>query len=208
MGSIIDGLVGLPPWVVLALVFLLPALEAAAFLGLVIPGETAVIVGGVVAHGGALPLWAVAVAAVAGASVGDQVGYLVGRHYGRSLLDRLPGRARRSGAVDRALALLGRRGVLAVVTGRWVAALRALVPGLAGMSGMGRWRFTVANLAGGAVWAVTMALAGYAAGASYRMLERRLGLGSEIVLGLLVAAALAWAVHSRRSADRGSAAPQ
>jgi len=199
MGSLIDTLLGLPPWMVLGLVFLLPALEAALFLGLLIPGESAVIVGGVVAHGGALPLWAVALAAVAGAALGDQVGFVVGRRYGDRMLTRVPGRMRRSGAVDRALGLIGRRGALAVVIGRWVAALRALVPGLAGMSGMGRLRFTVANVAGGTLWAVTMAVAGYLAGASFRVLEHRLGLGSEAVLALVVVGLVLWGLHVRRA---------
>lgn len=182
----------------LALVFALPALEASVFVGLVIPGEVAVLVGGVVAHGGSLPLWAVIAAAVAGAALGDQVGFLIGRRYGSRLVDRLPGRVRRSGEVDRALRLVRRRGAVAVVLGRWVAALRALVPGVAGMSGMPRGRFTAANVAGGALWAGVVAVAGYAAGASYRVLERRLGIGGEVILGLVVVAVAVWVVRSRR----------
>ena len=51
-------LAGLPPVLVLILVFVLPALESSTPLGLVVPGEVAILVGGLVAHGGALPLWA------------------------------------------------------------------------------------------------------------------------------------------------------
>lgn len=186
MDAVVDAVVGLPPWLVLGLVFLLPALEASVFVGLVVPGEIAVVIGGVVAHGGGLPLWAVIVAAVAGAVSGDQVGYLVGRRFGAGLLDRLPGKVRRSGEVDRALDVLRRRGAPAVALGRWVAALRALVPGPAGMSGMRRLPFTVANVAGGALWASTVAVLGYLAGASYRVLEERLGLGGGVAFGVVV----------------------
>ncbi len=200
VSALVDAVVALPPWLVLSLVFLLPALEASAFVGLVVPGETAVIVGGVVAHGGGLPLWSVVVAAVAGAAVGDQVGFAVGRRYGPALLERVPQRMRRSGEIDRALALVERRGALAVVLGRWVAALRALVPGTAGMSGMARVPFTVANVTGGALWATAVAVAGYLAGASYRVLERRLGLGSEIVLAVVLVAGALWLLRSRRRA--------
>lgn len=199
MSVLINAILGLPPWLVLALVFTLPALEASTFVGLLIPGETAVLVGGVVAHGGSLPLWAVVVAAAAGAVSGDQVGFLLGRRYGLSLMDRLPGRIRRSGEVDRALGLVRRRGAVAVVLGRWVAALRALVPGAAGMSGMSRGRFTLANMVGGALWAGVVATAAYAAGASYRVLEHRLGLGGEVVLGVVVVVVAVWVVRSRRS---------
>lgn len=201
MDAVVGAVVGLPPWLVLGLVFLLPALEASTFLGLVVPGEVAVLVGGVVAHGGGLPLWTVIVAAIAGAVTGDQIGYLVGRRFGPDLIARLPARAQRSGEVDRALDVLRRRGAPAVALGRWVAALRALVPGLAGMSGMRRLPFTVANVLGGALWASAVAVLGYLAGASYRALEQRLGLGSEIALGVFVLLALVvwWRVRRRRA---------
>ncbi|MGR6320454.1 DedA family protein [Micromonospora soli] len=202
MDRLLNLLVALPPALVLALVFLLPALEASTFLGLVVPGEIAVLIGGVLAHEGRLPLWAVIVAAVAGAALGDQVGYLVGRRYGRRLLDRVPRRVARSGELRRALDLLRRRGAMAVVLGRWAAALRALVPGLAGMSGLPRRAFTVANVAGGALWAATVAVLGYLAGASYRLLERRLGWGGEAVLALVLLLVVVRVIRARRLAAR------
>lgn len=200
MSAILDAIASLPPALVLLLVFLLPALEAALFVGLVVPGETAVLIGGVVAHTGGLPLWTVIAAAVTGAAVGDQVGFHVGRRYGHALLERLPRRLSRPPDVERALSLIRRRGAMAVVLGRWAAALRALVPGLAGMSGMSQRTFTVANVAGGAVWATGVAVAGYLAGASYRVLERRLGLGSEIVLAVVVVLVVVAVVRARRRA--------
>ncbi|WP_073836210.1 DedA family protein [Micromonospora sp. CB01531] len=202
MDRLLNLLVALPPALVLALVFLLPALEASTFLGLLVPGEIAVLVGGVLAHERRLPLWAVIVAAIAGAALGDQVGYLVGRRYGRRLLDRVPRRFVRSGELQQALDLLRRRGALAVVLGRWAAALRALVPGLAGTSHMPRRTFTVANIAGGALWSATVAVLGYLAGASYRLLERRLGWGGEVVLAVVVLLVLVRVVRSRRAARR------
>lgn len=206
MDRVLNVLVALPPALVLALVFLLPALEASTFLGLVVPGEIAVLVGGVLAHEGRLPLWAVMVAALAGAAVGDQVGYRVGRRHGRRLLARTPRRFVRSGELRRALELVRRRGATAVVLGRWAAALRALVPGLAGLSGIPQRTFTLANLTGGALWAVTVALLGYLAGASYRVLERRLGWGGEAVLGLVVLLVLVRVVRARVVARRERAA--
>jgi membrane protein DedA with SNARE-associated domain len=92
LGQVVDRILGLHGWAVLAVVFLAPALEASAFLGVVIPGEIAVLLGGVLAfeHRASLP--AVLGAAVAGAIVGDSVGYLVGRRWGRRLLDGSVGR--------------------------------------------------------------------------------------------------------------------
>ena len=77
---------------VLALAFAFPALEASAFAGFVFPGEIAVILGGVAASRGTVPLWAVIAAAVAGAIIGDSAGYLIGRRWGTDLLHGTLGR--------------------------------------------------------------------------------------------------------------------
>lgn len=200
--SIVAALTGLPWWLVLGCVAALPALEASALLGVVVPGETAVVAGGVAASAGVVPLWAVVVAAIGGAVVGDQVGYSIGRRYGPGLVRRLPRRLADSAALERALDLVRRRGVLAVVLGRWVATLRALVPGAAGMSGLSRTRFTLANLAGGVVWASAVAVAADLAGASYPILEHRLGAAGLAVL-VVVLLLLVWYVARGRRRTRG-----
>jgi membrane-associated protein len=202
VNAVFDWLAGLPNWLVIAVVALLPALEASTFLGLVVPGETAVIIGGVVAHAGGLPLWAVMVAAALGAVVGDQVGFLVGRRYGPGMLERLPRKLRSPEHIGRTLDLIARRGAFAVVLGRWTAAFRALVPGIAGMSKMRRVEFTIANVVGGVVWAVLVAGGGFLAGASYRVLEQRLGLVSGLLLavfvGVIVVVVIRYRRHHRR----------
>src|SRR5947209_3789361 len=82
----------MPPFLALALVFLLPALEASAFVGVVVPGEIGVILGGVLANQHKLPLVTVLIAGIVGAILGDSVGYFVGKRYGESLLSRIPNR--------------------------------------------------------------------------------------------------------------------
>jgi len=57
VGSLTDWILSLPGWLVLTLVFAFPALEASAFVGFIFPGEIAVILGGVVASQGRVPLW-------------------------------------------------------------------------------------------------------------------------------------------------------
>ncbi|WDZ83392.1 DedA family protein [Micromonospora cathayae] len=197
MDRVLTVLAGLPPVLVLVLVVVLPALESSTLLGLVVPGELTVLVGGVVAHAGGLPLWAVIAAATLGAAVGDQVGYRIGRHYGPALLARAPRRLRRSGELDRARALIARRGAGAVLVGRWVAVLRALVPTVAGISGMRRSTFTVANVTGALLWAATVAVTGYLGAASYRYLEQRLRIGGEVLLAVAVVAVVGWVVRRR-----------
>lgn len=196
-------LVGLPPLLVLTLVIVLPALESSTLLGLVVPGETAILIGGLVAHGGALPLWAVVAGGAFGACLGDQVGYALGRRYGPSVLDRAPRVLRRRVDLRRARRLVARRGAWVVVTGRWVAVLRTVVPLIAGAGGM-RWPlFLRANLLGGLLWATAVATLGYLGAASYHYLERELGIGEWALLALVgaVVALRMWRVR-REPASR------
>ncbi|SEP64633.1 DedA family protein [Microlunatus flavus] len=184
MTQVVQVLVGLPPWLVLLVAAALPALEASAFVGLVVPGETAVFVAGVVAHGGRLDLAAVIAAAAVGAVVGDQVGYRLGRRFGPGLVDRLPGRLRPRAAY--VTDLVGRRGRWAVLLGRWTALLRALVPGVAGASAMRERDFTLANVAGGLTWAGVVASLGFGAGAAYASVLKQVDHASELALGAVV----------------------
>lgn len=194
----LEFLEGLPPAVVLGFAFLIPALEASTLLGVVFPGEVAILVAGAAAHAGALPLWAVVAAAVAGAVVGDTVGFALGRRYGDALVERLPRRLVRPDAIARTRALIHRRGGTAVFVGRFTALFRALVPGLAGASGVG-WRvFVPFNVAGGTLWAAGVAVLGYLAGAGLRTAEQRLGLASEAVLAVAVVAGVAVLLVRRR----------
>lgn len=195
----------LPPGVILCLAFALPAAEASIFLGVLVPGETAVLVAGVLAQAGVLPLWAVMVAAVAGAVAGDQVGFWVGRRYGHGLLERMPDWLRRRSHPEKVLALVRRRGLLTVMLGRWTASLRALVPGIAGMSGLRPRTFGVGNTVGGAIWGVTVAMIGYLAGVGYGQIERRLNVGGGLALGGLLLVVLVVSLIKRwrrRARDR------
>src|SRR6185312_11596737 len=101
----VDGLVEhilrLPPWLALLIVFAVPALEASVFLGFVFPGEIACLLGGVLAFESKLQLWLVIVVAIAGAVVGDSVGYFVGARFGDVLLGKLPERFVKPEHVDR-----------------------------------------------------------------------------------------------------------
>jgi len=196
VASVTDRILSLPGWLVLALVFAFPALEASAFAGFIFPGEIAVILGGVAASRGTVPLWAVIAAAVAGAIIGDSVGYLIGRRWGTHLLHgtlgRLPViRTHLDQRLDSARAYVQRRQGSAVFFGRFTAALRVLVPGLAGMSEVHYPTFLVYNVAGGALWGSGFAIVGYVAGASYHRVEHIAGQAGLILLGLIVAGLIA-----------------
>jgi undecaprenyl-diphosphatase len=196
VASVTDRILSLPGWLVLALVFAFPALEASAFVGFVFPGEIAVILGGVAASRGTVPLWAVIAAAVSGAIIGDSTGYLIGRRWGTHLLHgtigRLPViRTHLDKNLDSARAYVQRRKGSAVFFGRFTAALRVLVPGLAGISEVHYPTFLVYNVAGGALWGTGFAVLGYVAGASYHRVEHIASQAGLILLGLIVAGLIA-----------------
>jgi membrane protein DedA with SNARE-associated domain len=80
MDAVAENILHVPAWAVYVLVFLIPALEASAFVGFVFPGEIACLLGGVAAFQGNASLTAVIVVAVLGAIIGDSIGYAIGRH--------------------------------------------------------------------------------------------------------------------------------
>src|SRR5204862_8161818 len=137
-GGITDWIPGLHGWVALAIVFLIPALEASVFLGFIFPGEIAVILGGVLAFEGRIPLAGAILAAVLGAFVGDTIGFEVGRRWGDGFIarvSRLPVVGKHAEKhLGSARDYLNRKGGRAVVIGRFTAAFRVMVPGLAGIS--------------------------------------------------------------------------
>jgi membrane protein DedA with SNARE-associated domain/membrane-associated phospholipid phosphatase len=186
-----EWILSLPPWLVVTLVFLFPALEASAFVGFVVPGEVAVILGGVVAYQGRAPLWAIIVAGVSGAIVGDSVGYLIGRRWGSRLLKGSIGhlpiiRRHIDEHLESARAYVRRRKGGAVFFGRFTAALRVLVPGLAGMSDVHYPTFAAYNVASGVLWGSLFAALGYVAGASYQRVEKIAGRIGLLLLALIV----------------------
>jgi membrane-associated protein len=196
--TIVTKIQNLPAVLVVTLVFLLPALEASVFVGVVFPGEVVVLVGGVAASNGKVSLLAVLIAACLGAVLGDQVGYVVGREWGARILQRIPDRFLDSDRLENAQRFIRRAGAKGVVVGRWTAALRAFVPGLAGMARMHYPRFLAANILGGVGWAVACTILGYLAGAHFHTVEKALGNASSALLALIAVALVVRYVVQRR----------
>jgi len=171
--------------------------EAAIFLGFVFPGETAVVLGGVIASRGNVQLEVLMAVVVVAAIVGDTVGYTVGRTLGPRLLEAKLLRKRRR-SLDRAVEYVRRRGAFAVFFGRFTAFLRAVVPGLAGASGMHYPTFLAANAAGGLIWGTLFCLLGYLAGNAYKTVEHYASWASYALLALVVVGYAVVLVRSRR----------
>lgn len=135
--------------------------------GVPIPGETALITAAVLASRGKLSIELVIVLAAAGAIVGDNIGYLIGRKGGRWILER-PGRFHRQrlDVLRTGEPFFKRHGPKAVYFGRFVLGLRVWASWLAGATRM-HWRsFVVWNALGGISWAVAIGLLAYFLGSS------------------------------------------
>jgi len=202
MSSLLERLLAVPTWTVLLVVGLVVFAEDALFVGFVLPGETAAILGGVAARLGHVPVTAVFAVVAVAAVVGDSVGYEIGRHFGPRILGLRVLQSRRP-QLDRAQDLLARRGGPAVFLGRWVAFFRAVMPALAGSARMRYPVFLAFNAAGGITWAAVTVGVGYLAGASYARVEKLVGRGSALVVAVVVLTAIIiWRVRRHRSESR------
>lgn len=209
MTGFIDGLMNVSPLVAYIAVFCLVFAEDALFIGFVIPGETAAVLGGVVASRGEVQLGAMMALVVAAAIVGDSVGYEVGKHLGSRIL-KTRALARHSEKLQNAQDLLRRRGGSAVFLGRFTAFFRAVMPALAGTSRMPYGRFLAYNAAGAVVWGIGFVLLGFLAGNSYEAVAQAAGRDIAVVIAAVAVVALvAWHFRSRRRRlDRRAAGRQ
>lgn len=199
MSSLLHGVLGLHGWTAYLVVGALCFGEASFFVGFLLPGETAVVLGGVLASFHHVSLVRIVLLVVICAIAGDSVGYEVGRRFGPGLLRSLPSKARRGAEVGRKF--LQRRGGPAVFLGRFTALFRAVIPGVAGMSAMRYRMFLFWNALGGLCWGIVFTLAGYFAGKSYARVISVAGSASTSII-VLVAVALATFVVWRRAHER------
>jgi membrane protein DedA with SNARE-associated domain len=176
-------LVQFGPWAVFTLV----ALESA---GIPLPGETILVTAAVLAgrtHEGSIV--EIIACAAAGAIIGDNIGFWVGREFGLGLLIRHGGRI----GLDEDKLKLGqylflRFGGAIVFFGRFVAVLRAFAAVLAGVNNLAPWRFFLYNAAGGIVWATIFGLGGYVLGAEFHKIAGPVAMaGLAVALGLIFA---------------------
>ena len=160
--------------------FLLVMFEAS---GVPLPGETALIAGAVLASQGKLEIYFVIALAAAGAIIGDNMGYAIGRRGGRRLLER-PGRfeKQRHRVLETGEPFFEKHGPKAVFFGRWILGLRVWASWLAGITHM-PWRsFVFWNAAGGITWATTIGLLAYFIGDRIGAIIRDVGLVALVVV--------------------------
>ncbi|GAA3396588.1 DedA family protein [Cryptosporangium minutisporangium] len=190
MESLLDGVLGLPGPLVVALAAVILAAEPAVLAGVVLPSVSTALGLGFLAYSGTLNLPIALATAMVAVIAGDGAGYVVGR---RTAGRPAAGSARRGGflqrrldgALTRAAALLGRHGGRAVFVARWAVGARTLVPRLAGAGGMSPGAFLRYSVPAGLLWSGLYVGAGYLAGSSYQQVSAVAGQAS---LGLVMVA--------------------
>jgi membrane protein DedA with SNARE-associated domain len=197
--TITDWLFGLSGPVIYAVLGALVFCEDALFFGFVLPAETAVVLGGVLANRHQVSVYWLALVVVLAAIAGDSAGYAVGHHFGPRILATRPLRKHQDRIAD-AQDLIRRRGPVAVFLGRFIAFFRAMMPALAGASHMRYRTFLLFNALGGLAWGIGFTLLGYFAGTAYTRVEHTVGRALAIVLvAVVVVALVTWHVRRRRT---------
>jgi membrane protein DedA with SNARE-associated domain len=171
-------------------------------LGLPVPEETVLTIGGYLAWQGRLKWATVVIVAIVGAVVGDNMSYWLGRRYGQRLLNRVAAAAPER--IERARQFVVRHGMLAVFAARFVAGLRFMAGPLAGSTGLEPARFFIANLLGAVLYVPVMVGVGYGVGYGLgeriESLRRAAGNTERIAVAVLALVAISvWLVRARRA---------
>jgi membrane-associated protein len=167
--------------------YFLPAIIGLESMGIPSPGETALVLAAVLASQGHLEIWLVIVIGVCSAILGDNIGFLLGRHFGRDAL-AAPGpfHQRRVAVVAAGDRFFNRHGPKAVFLARWIAFVRFAAAWLAGINGMRFRTFFVWNALGGISWGVTYGLVGYFVGSAAADVITRFGAYAAGALAVLI----------------------
>jgi membrane-associated protein len=170
------------------------ALIAVETMGIPLPGETALIAAGIFASQGHLAIEAVIVAAATAAILGDNVGFFIGRRYGRRVLesDRGPFAHHRQKLLEVGEPFFAKHGPKAVFLGRWVVGLRIAAAWLAGANRM-PWRvFAFWNALGALAWATSVGMLAYALGPTAEGVFEQVGVAGLAIATLTAACYLLW----------------
>jgi membrane-associated protein len=201
-GALTDLSETLGPWTY-ALVAALAFAETGAFIGLLAPGETAIVLGGVVAAQGDISLPVMIVIAWAAAALGDLASFTLGKRLGRRfVIARGPRFGVTAARLERVEEFFDQHGPKAILVGRFIGLVRAIAPFLAGASGMRLRAFLPWSLLGTAVWASAFTLIGYAFSNSFSAAAGALTHGA---LALAVVAAAAFGGREYLRARRARA---
>ncbi len=173
-------------------------------MGVPSPGETALVLAAVLASQGKLQIWLVILIGVTSAIMGDNIGYVLGRRFGREVfVARGPLRKHRERAIVAGERFFDRHGPKAVFFARWIALVRFAAAWLAGINKMHWSQFFFWNALGGITWGITYGLVGYYGGHAAANVLAQAGIAGAVLLVLLVVGfVVAGRLRERRASRR------
>ena len=183
-----------------ALVFAGTGLLIGAFIPF-ITGDSLVFAAGLVAASfpESINIWVLSVGIGIFAWLGDQVGYTLGRHFGRPYLDKRQGVIIQS-AISKAEKFYQAWGWWAVVIARFVPMARVLIPVIAGIGRMNYYKFFSANIVGAIVWGMGLSLAGYYAASIPLVKDATYIIAVLVIAASLVAGIRSWYKNNKSKA--------
>ena len=189
-------------WTYLA-VGILAFLETGAFIGLVAPGETTVIVGGLVAGQGQISLTVLIAIVWTCAVAGDLTSYFLGRRLGREFMVKHGARVKiTEDRLEQVERFFERRGGMTILIGRFIGLVRAIAPFVAGASRMPLRKFLPYDIVGAGLWATTFCVLGFVFWRSFDQLTSWVSRGL-FAFGLVVAliAGIVFLIRLQRSPE-------
>ncbi len=171
--------------------------------GIPVPGETVLLFAGFLAYHEKMDLLPAILVAIAGATCGDSLGFLVGHYGGRPFVEKV---LRKYSIIartfDRAQSLFLKYGQWAVFSGRFIAGLRLFAGILAGLFRMSYPRFLLFNFTGATAWAITIIYVGFMFGNSWQLMQQHLkqidGIALAVVALAIVAGVIAYYIKRKK----------
>lgn len=193
----------LGPWLFYLVVWGLVFAGTGLFIGAFVPfitGDSLVFAAGLVAAGSnsGINIWVMATGVGISAWLGDQVGYTLGRHFGRPYLDQRKGVWLKN-AIARSERLYEAWGWWAVVISRFMPWARVFVPPIAGIAKMNYYKFFSANLVGALAWGVGLTVTGYFAASNDAVKNVSYGIAAFFITASIVAGIRVWLKNRKAS---------
>lgn len=179
-------------WLSVLFIFLVCVGEAVFIVGLLVPSLPILLLTGGLIAAGKLPFWEIYLAAVLGAIVGDAISYWVGHAFKDRIKTMWPFRNYLH-LIEQGEVFFQRHGVSAILIGRFITGVKAVIPGIAGMLGMDWRRFTAVNVVSAFIWAAAHLIPGMLLGTWLESMG--LNLEMVILVGSIVVVVLAVIIH-------------
>ena len=191
------------PWLFYLVVWGLVFAGTGLFVGAFVPfitGDSLVFAAGLVAANAALGvnIWVMAIGVGIAGWLGDQVGYTLGRHFGRPYLDKRQGKWLKT-AITKSENLYASWGWWAVVVSRFMPWARVFVPPIAGIAKMNYYKFFSANLVGTLAWGVGLTVTGYFAASNEAVKSVSYAIAGFFVLASVIAGVRVWLINRKAS---------